>query len=184
MTLHYLPTAQTKPAVLQICIKQEITLALLIQVVIIQLHSLQVCYYRLYYDDNYKLYVLVICMYIAALCIMIFEWLYCSTFPEYYYIEMLRDNITGTLGGQVCAYWRAAISYSIYGTWSQYSTQLVADNTEVVRMRDDFAVGESSDEMIEVVVAVAPYLFRYCEEYAENENYKIVFGKELGHEFY
>ena len=107
---------------------------------------------------------------------MVFEWVYCSPFPEYYYIEVLEDNITGTLGSQICAYWRAALSYSINGTWSQYSTQLVAENTEVLLI-DDF-IGESSLENMEIV-ATASYLFSYCEEHAENEDYKIIFGKWL-----
>ena len=75
---------------------------------------------------------------------------------------MLKDNITGTLGGQVCAYWRA-----------DDDAKSVAENTMVLLMDD--LVGESSLESAGILI-VAPYLFGYCEKYAENENYKIAFG--------
>jgi len=86
---------------------------------------------------------------------------------------MLKDNITGTLGGQVCAYWRAGLSYTNDDRPIQYDEESVAENTMVLLMDD--LVGESSLESAEILI-VAPYLFGYCENYAENENYKIAFG--------
>ena len=83
---------------------------------------------------------------------------------------MLKDNITGTLGGQVCAYWRAGLSDD---TLTQYDAESVAKNT-VVLLRVEL-VGESSLENDEILI-VAPYLFSYCEKYAENMNFEIVFG--------
>ena len=79
---------------------------------------------------------------------------------------MLQDNITGTLGGQICAYWRAACH--------QCSDQSVADNT-VISCMDDYA-GESSLEDVEIV-NVAPHWFRYCEEHAETKEYEIFLGE-------
>ena len=80
---------------------------------------------------------------------------------------MLKNNITGTLGGQICAYWRAASN-------STQSVAEIAENTEVLLMEDN--AGESLPESYEIVI-VAPYLFSYCEEHAQNEDYKIIFSK-------
>jgi len=87
---------------------------------------------------------------------------------------VLEQNIIGTLGGQICAYWRAALSYKENGTSSrQYSSQLLTDLTMIL---DDFA-GESSLDVN--VVNVTPYLFSYCEEHAEERdyNYSIIIGE-------
>ena len=94
---------------------------------------------------------------------------------EHYYIEILNDNITGTLGSKICVYWRAALSYLVNGTWHQYSAQLVPENTAVL-LTDEY-VGESSLETVEIIT-VSSYLFSYCEEHADtNEDYKIIFSK-------
>lgn len=90
-----------------------------------------------------------------------------SPFLEYYYIEMLKDNITGTLGSKICAYWRAACNHC--------SDQSIADNTMILSINDDY-VGEGLLENIEILI-VAPNLFSYCEEYAENGKYQINFGE-------
>ena len=91
---------------------------------------------------------------------------------------MLKHNITGTLGSQICAYWRAALSYSVNETRHQYSTQWVAEHkTIVVPMSgNDYYIGESSLEDVEIII-LAPYVFGYCEEHAENENYEIYLGE-------
>lgn len=83
----------------------------------------------------------------------------------------MNDNITGTLGSQICAYWRAALSDSVNDTWSQYGSESVANRTMILQS-DDF-VGESSLESAMVNV-VSPYLFSYCDKHAENEEYKII----------
>lgn len=90
---------------------------------------------------------------------------------------MLKDNIIGTLGAQICVYWRAALSNYVGGTWTQYSTQYVAENSTTVLCMDD-NIGESSLEDVEILI-VAPYLFGYCVEHVgENEDYIITL--ELG----
>ena len=111
---------------------------------------------------------------------------------EPYYTEMLRENITGTLGNHICAYWRAAFSYTANNMSQQYSTKEIADLT-MVFSADDFAgeedeyVGESSlkddyslqEDINNVTAFIAPYLFSYCKEHAENgtQDYRVIFGK-------
>lgn len=99
---------------------------------------------------------------------------------------MLNDNITGTLGNHICAYWRAAFSYAVaYDMWRQYSSEKVGEDITMVVSVDDLAgessreddyVGESLPKDVDIVF-IAPYLFSYCTEHAENGDYKVIIGK-------
>ena len=96
---------------------------------------------------------------------------------------MLNVNITGTLGNHICAYWRAVFFYTVVNSMQhQYTTKEVVDFTIVLRVDDlvgeseDDYVGESSPKDVDIVF-IAPYLFSYCKEHAENGDYKVIFGK-------
>ena len=89
---------------------------------------------------------------------------------------MLKDNITGTLGNYICAYWRAAFSYKEVNNdmWRQYSTEQ-AKNMIMVLSIDDF-VGKSLPNNA-TVNTIAPHLFSYCNEHAQNGSYQVMLGK-------
>ena len=88
---------------------------------------------------------------------------------------MLKDNITGTLGNHICAYWRAAFSCKVNNDmWHQCSTEQ-AKNITMVLSTDDF-VGKSLPKNA-TINTMSPYLFSYCNEHAQNGSYQVMFGK-------
>ena len=88
---------------------------------------------------------------------------------------MLKDNITGTLGNHLCAYWRAAFSYEVNNDmWHQYSTEQ-AKTLTMVLSTDDF-VGKNLSKNATINI-IAPHLFSYCNEHAQNGSYQVMLGK-------